>query len=93
LKFRLQELTLGLKREDVVIPFADANYFWGQMGAGKTSIARLIDYCLGGKIELTPALQSEFVSATLTLSLAKGDLALERERDSDTHNCEMGGTR
>lgn len=84
MKFRLKTLTLGLKRETVEIPFAEVSYFWGQMGAGKTSIARLIDYCLGGSIELSPALQSEFVSATLVLSLEKGDLSIERPRDSDT---------
>jgi hypothetical protein len=54
------------------------------MGAGKTSITRLIDYCLGGNIQLTPALQSEFVAATLSVSLLKGDLEIERSRDADT---------
>ncbi len=83
MKFQLRSLTLGLKREDIEILFADVNYFWGQMGAGKTSIARLIDYCLGGNIELSPALQSEFVSATLILSLENGDLRIERGRDTE----------
>lgn len=83
MKFRLKELVLTLHHGDVRLDFADFNYFWGQMGAGKTSIARLIDYCLGGDIELTPALQSEFVSATLTVSLEKSDLSIERPRDSD----------
>jgi hypothetical protein len=54
------------------------------MGAGKTSIARLIDYCLGGNIELSPALQNEFVSASLKLRLEKGPLEIERGRDSNT---------
>src|SRR5215470_11615173 len=61
-----------------------------QMGAGKTSIARLIDYCLGGDIELSPALQGEFVSARLSLSLANGDLTIERPRDSDRVICSWG---
>lgn len=84
MKFKLKTLSLALKRETISIVFSEVSYFWGQMGAGKTSIARLIDYCLGGNIELSPALQSEFVSATLVLSLTKGDLSIERSRDSDS---------
>lgn len=74
---------LGLRSSTETIEFADLSYFWGQMGAGKTSIARLSDYCLGGDIQLSPALQSEFVEATLNLGLEKTELSLERPRDSD----------
>jgi hypothetical protein len=83
LEFHLNSLTLAFKRETVTVPFAEVSYFWGQMGAGKTSIARLVDYCLGGSIQLSPALQSEFVCATLSLKLKKGDLELERSRDAN----------
>jgi hypothetical protein len=82
-KFTLNSLSLNLKRGDERIPLQGMSYFWGQMGAGKTSIARLIDYCLGGDIELSPAMQSEFVGATLSLSLTNADLSIERPRDSD----------
>jgi ABC-type transporter Mla subunit MlaD len=74
---------LSLRRTDVTIDFADVSYFWGQMGAGKTSIARMIDYCLGGDIQLSPAMQSEFAAAALNLSLARDDVKIERPRDSD----------
>jgi len=83
LEFHLTSLVLAFKKETVTIPFTEVSYFWGQMGAGKTSIARLIDYCLGGSMELSPALQSEFVSATLNLKLQKGDLQLERPREAN----------
>lgn len=83
MKFRLRSLTIGLRRGDVTIEFADVSYFWGQMGAGKTSIVRLIDYCLGGDIELSPALQTEFVSASLALTVERGELSIERPRDAD----------
>lgn len=83
MKFTLLSLTLALRRGDEVVPLRPVSYFWGQMGAGKTSIARLIDYCLGGDIELTPALQSEFVGATLKLSLTRAEVTLERPRDAD----------
>jgi hypothetical protein len=83
-KFWLDSLTLSLKRGEEHLPLHSISYFWGQMGAGKTSIARLIDYCLGGGIELTPAMQNEFVGAKLELSLANGKLSIERPRDADT---------
>jgi hypothetical protein len=83
MKFRLQSLTLALRRDTVKIEFADVSYFWGQMGAGKTSIVRLVDYCLGGNIQLTPAMQNEFEGATLELILAGGTLLIERPRDAD----------
>ena len=83
MKFRLNSLVLNLRRADVTVDFADVSYFWGQMGAGKTSIVRLVDYCLGDDIQLSPAMQSEFVAATLNLSLARADVAIERLRESD----------
>ena len=83
MKFRLNSLVLSLRRAEVKIDLADVSYFWGQMGAGKSSIVRLIDYCLGGDIQLSPAMQSEFVAATLNLLVARGEVAIERPRDSD----------
>jgi hypothetical protein len=53
------------------------------MGAGKSSIAKLIDYCLGGDLDFSPALQNEFVSAKLYLSINETPLEIERVRDSD----------
>jgi len=82
-KFTLRSLTLLLKRGKVVVPFNEVSYFYGQMGAGKTSIARLIDYCLGGEIELSPALQSEFVGAAVEVELKRAVVNLERPRDAD----------
>lgn len=83
MRFHLRSLEISLRRGSVYLPFSDMSYYWGQMGAGKTSVVRLIDYCLGGSIELTPALQNEFVSAKLTLSLLLGDVTIERPRGSD----------
>jgi hypothetical protein len=83
MKFTLRNLTISLKQGDEPIPLAQVSYFFGQMGAGKTSIARLIDYCLGGTLDLSPALQSEFVGATLQVELERGLVNLERQRDSN----------
>ena len=51
------------------------------MGAGKSTIARLIDFCLGGKLEYTPALQQEFVAASLELDIEGNDVFLNRRSE------------
>jgi len=83
MNLRLTELVVHCKQGAERVPFSDFTYFYGQMGAGKSTIARLIDYCLAGDLELTPALQSEFVAATLGLEVAGNDLTLTRNRESD----------
>lgn len=85
IRLRHLQLVFAASTEDLV--FEDITYFYGQMGAGKSSIARLIDYCLGGRLDLSPALQNEFVSATLSLIVNEKPLALERQRDSDYILC------
>ena len=83
MRLYLRELRIAFKRSTETIAFSDFSYFFGQMGAGKTSIARLVDYCLGGDLELSPALQSEFVAATLVLAVEGTALTIERQRASD----------
>jgi len=82
MKIKLASLDLQFKQGADSIGFTEFNYFYGKMGAGKSSIARLIDFCLGGDLDLSPALQSEFISAKLNLFVDKIPLALERVRDS-----------
>lgn len=53
------------------------------MGAGKSTIARLIDYCFGGGLDMTPALQSEFVSAMLVFNINDVPVRLERAVNSN----------
>ena len=83
MKFRMASLELKFKKDEDVIQFDDITYFYGKMGAGKTSIARLIDYCLGSGLDLSPALQSEFVSAKLNVVIDSNKLSIERVRESD----------
>ncbi len=83
MKFRLTNLTLTFKKSKEVIEFSDFHYFYGQMGAGKSTIARMIDYCFGGDQELTPALQNEFVAASLTAQVNGNELSIARNRDAD----------
>lgn len=83
MKMRLSKLELTCKKAVEVIPFTNINYFYGEMGAGKSTIARLIDYCLGSsQLVMTPALQSEFVSVALELNVGEKSIRIERERES-----------
>ena len=61
MKIVLKFLELHFRKSVEIIEFERVNFFWGKIGAGKSSIARLVDYCLGADINLTPALQLEFV--------------------------------
>jgi rRNA maturation endonuclease Nob1 len=82
MNIRLIDLLIAFKKERERIAFTDFNYFYGQMGAGKSTIARLIDYCLGGDFVWTPALQSEFVSVSLALKVSNVDLVLNRDANA-----------
>lgn len=83
MRINLQQLVLQFKQASEKIKLTDFSYFYGRMGAGKTSIAKLIDYCLGGDLDFSPALQLEFVSAKLYLNVNDAELALERVRESN----------
>jgi len=82
MKVALKTMRLHFRRSVEVIDFGHVNFFWGKIGAGKSSIARLIDYCLGADIQLTPALQLEFNSADLSLDVEGRELTIYRERES-----------
>lgn len=79
----LRFLELHFRRSVETIEFDHVNFFWGKIGAGKSSIARLIDYCLGADINLTPALQLELVQAVLSLEVEGRRLTIYRDRESN----------
>lgn len=82
MKLILTALRLQFSRSQEVISLGHVTFFYGKIGAGKSSIARLIDYCLGADIRLTPALQQEFVEAALQLEVAGRPLMLYRQREA-----------
>lgn len=80
MKLKLGTLTLQCRQSREVIQFVEnINFFDGQVSTGKSSIARLVDYCLGGDLERTPAILQELVSVTLALSIGEYEVVLERE--------------
>ena len=80
MKLFIESLYVVFKKEEVELRFADYNYIYGKIGAGKSSILRLIDFCLGGDSEhlMTPAFQQEFVKASLKLRIEKQEILLTR---------------
>jgi hypothetical protein len=83
MNIRLIEILLTCRRSIEAISLTDFNYFYGEIGAGKSTIARLIDYCFGGDIVMTPALQAEFVEVSLKLVINGSQCILSRERESN----------
>lgn len=80
---RLRKLILTCRRSVEVQEFSEVTYLFGEIGSGKSTIARLVDYCLGSrKLVMTPALQSEFVSAELSLDIEGVSTSIFRERNS-----------
>jgi len=84
MKVRFKHLRLTCKESEEFIDLDHhISFFHGQISAGKSSIARLIDYCLGGNIENTPAIKQELVSAELMGNFNKSDIIFERKYPSN----------
>ena len=79
MNIRIKRLLLTTRMTREVLDFSPtATFIYGPVGTGKSTVARLIDYCLGGTIERTPAIQKEFVAATLSIDLGMHSCYLER---------------
>ncbi|MHB8389915.1 MAG: DUF3732 domain-containing protein [Acidobacteriaceae bacterium] len=57
---------------------ATVTFLYGPVGTGKSTVARLVDYCFGGDLERTPAIQREFVSVVLGAKLGEYECTFER---------------
>ncbi len=59
-------------------------FFHGRVSSGKSSIARLINFCLGGNIERTIAIQKEVTSVALDLAIGRYKVLLERNTNANS---------
>lgn len=82
MKIRLEKLALITKQTTEVVDLtADVTFIHGPVSSGKSTTARLVDYCLGGGLERTPALRSEFIAAQLSCSIGDFNVHLERSAE------------
>jgi hypothetical protein len=80
MNIRFFTLTIQCRESKEVIAFSpQVTFFHGQTGSGKSSIARMIDFCLGGDLEKTPAVRKEVISVSLDAQLGQTRCVLERE--------------
>lgn len=79
MRVRIRKLAISTRRTVEVLDFSPTvTFIHGPVGTGKSTVARLVDFCLGGRLERTPAVQKEFVAATLSLDLGVHRCELER---------------
>ena len=83
MKIQLRHLIVRTRRTTEKISFSETvTFLHGPVSTGKSTVARLVDYCLGSKkLEDTPALQQEFVAAELALFLGDYECTIERAAD------------
>ena len=79
MRVRIIKLVVTTRRTREILDFSPTiTFIHGPVGTGKSTVARLIDYCLGGKLERTPAVRQEFVASTLSIDLGIYHCDLER---------------
>ncbi|HZS26781.1 MAG TPA: AAA family ATPase [Candidatus Angelobacter sp.] len=77
IKFR--NLILQFRKSREVIELSHhVSFFHGRISSGKTSIAKLIDACLGGSLPQTPAMKQELVSVQLAAQIGEFEVLFER---------------
>lgn len=87
MEITITNLTVRCRKENFVVNFAESiTYFYGKMGAGKSTILRLIDFCLGNELVETPALQQEFIGSDLNLFINGKYVLLSRDKGSNQVN-------
>lgn len=93
MKVRLIHLVIRTRQTTEQIRFSETvTFLYGPVGTGKSTVARLVDYCFGGDLERTPAIQQEFVSVVLGATLGEYECTFERGAD-DTQEVRVTWTR
>lgn len=93
MNIRLINLIVRTRQTTEEIRFSETvTFLYGPVGTGKSTVARLIDYCFGGGLERTPAIQQEFVSVILGARLGEYECSFERGAE-DTQAVRVSWTR
>lgn len=86
MKIKLINLQLLCKESTEDVEFGShISFFHGEMGAGKSTIAEMINFCFGGRLVNTPAVSSEVISVQLLVHIGATELLLERDVKSTTY--------
>lgn len=81
MKIRLETLKLLCRQSEEVLTFSrNITFIHGTLSLGKSTVVRLVDFCLGGDLELTTAIQREFLAAALTLKVGELEVLIERSK-------------
>lgn len=81
MKIRLHTLKLLCRQSEEVLTFSrNITFIHGTLSLGKSTVVRLIDFCLGGNLELTTAVQREFLAAAMTLEINGLEVLIERSK-------------
>lgn len=84
MRVALRKLEVVTKQTVETVLFTAVTFLHGPVGSGKSTVARLIDFCFGGDLIETPALQSEFVAARLFATIGDSEVVFERDRLSSS---------
>ena len=84
MNIKLLSLVLQCRQSQEILEFGpQISFFHGEMSAGKSSIARLIDYCFGSRrIEQTTAIRKELVSVELTAQIERFRVSFDRTAEA-----------
>lgn len=82
MNMKLISLQIKCRKKTIEFPFDNSvTYIYGKMGAGKTTIIKLINFCFGEDLVDTPALQQEFLGATVNLRVEEKIVILTRNKE------------
>jgi DNA repair exonuclease SbcCD ATPase subunit len=81
---RLHNLSLNCKQKTEQIDLNhQITFFHGQIGAGKSSILRLVDFALGASLQRTVAIQQEVLSVDLSITVGTNEVVVYRSINAD----------
>lgn len=79
MKIYFEKILIVCKRKTEELDLShQISFFHGKIGSGKSTIARLIDFCFGGELENTAAINSEFIAAKLFFIIGNYNAIIER---------------
>lgn len=81
MKIKLQYLKLLCRLSEEVVSFGeDITFIHGTLSLGKSTVARLVDFCLGADLEMTTAIQRELIGVQLTAAIGPHEVLVERNK-------------